>query len=106
LFFPWLDFVVELPPRAKDIKPTTESGMWEKVPCRICGRIPTTVNGRITHFQCIDQLIKDALPRMEGNEGFKEYLDASALLERSKMDYEQFRSSFPLVSEGFWVIFK
>jgi hypothetical protein len=36
-------------------------------------------------------------------EGFEEYLDASALLGRSKMDYEQFRSSFPSVSEGFWV---
>ena len=79
--------------------------MWSKMPCRICGGIPPIVNGRIAHTQCIDQLIKDALPRMKENrEAFKEYLDASAVLERGKItDYEEWLSSFPNLSEGFWV---
>jgi hypothetical protein len=40
---------------------------------------------------------------MKGSEGFKEYLDASALLERSKItNYEEWCSTFPTLSEGFW----
>jgi hypothetical protein len=79
--------------------------MWEKIPCRICGGLPAVVNGRITHVQCIDELIRDALPRMKGgNEDFKKYLDASALLERGKIaTHEEWCSSFPTLSEGLWV---
>jgi hypothetical protein len=68
--------------------------MWEHLPSRICGEVPAIVDGRITHIQCLDRLMREALPRIEGNEEIKEYLEKSAERgNRAHLPYDTWKSS-------------
>jgi hypothetical protein len=84
---------------------SVQKNMWEHLPCRICGEVPAIVDGRITHIQCIERLMTEALPRIEGNEEIKEYLERSAEWgNRTHLPYGTWRSSYPTVSLGMWVL--